>query len=252
MSDPRNKLYVDLSEITGPLAPEAVLAAADGYVLSTTEVPLRLETTGKDILLQDVLSQEPFEPEMANLAHTHICRLGLAETASLRDEFPDLAWIPRVDVARLETAYHFPTTHYSESFRTYQPVFSSEGPYRVSDGDTALKPWLERAQALGFETVWLHNSQFATSDTGLDLDLRELALKTWNGDLWLSGGAATMMHIRYLVQEGGLGALVIPFDLACALGCDKIRAALQWGKEIAPEVPAREADIAAINLRQTG
>jgi hypothetical protein len=255
MTDFQNKLYVDLSETSDAFAPEAVLEAADGYILATSDLPSALDIEGKDILLQDVLSQEPFERQMADQAQAHICRLGLAETAGLRDEFPDLAWIPRVDVTRLETAYHFPTTNYSECFRTFQPVFPSDGPFRVSDGETALSPWLERAKALGFDTIWLHNSQYEAYGTGLDLDLRELALKTWGGNLWLSGGASTMMHVRYLVQEGGLDALVIPLDLACELGCDKIRTALRWGMdrpEIEPELADQGGDIAAVNLRQTG
>jgi hypothetical protein len=229
MTSTQNKLYVDLTQTTGPLPPEAELAEADGYVLSSPGLPEGVNSADKDILFLDALSGDPVDPDMAGSLRTHISRQGLAEIARLRDEYPDITLIPQADVARLETAYHFPTTHYSEGFRTYQPVFPTQSPYRVSGGDMPIGPWLEKAASLGFETVWLHRSQSAAAGSGLDLDLRELALKHWSGNLWFSGGATTIMHIKYLVQEGGLDALIIPPDLACDLGCDQIATALRRG-----------------------
>lgn len=231
MTSMQNKLYVDLTQATGPLPPEAALEEADGYVLSSPGLPAGLRTAGKDLLFLDTVSGGAIDPDTTELIHTHISKSGLAEIARLRDEYPDRTWIPQVDVARLETAYHFPTTHYSEGFRTYQPVFPARSPYRASDRDTPIGSWLEKAADLGFETVWLHRSHSAAAGTGLDLDLRELALEHWSGNLWLSGGVATLMHVKYLVQEGGLDALIIPPDLACTLGCEQIATALRWGSD---------------------
>jgi len=227
MNTTQNKLYVDLTTTDWPLPSEAAIAKADGYVLASADLPAGLDTNGKDILVDDGLPHGSIEQDMAELDHTRICGLGLAKTARLRDEFPARVWIPRVAVTRLETAYHFPTTHYSEGFRTFQPVFAAQSPYQVCDGDTPIISWLKRAAELGFDNVWLHACQAETAQKGLDLDLREVAVKNWSGNLWLSGGAQTIMHLKYLVKQGGVAALVVPAKLACALGCDKILDALQ-------------------------
>jgi hypothetical protein len=253
MTSTQNKLYVDLTQTTGPLPPEAALAEADGYVLSSTGLPEGLNSSGKDLLFLDAQSCGPVDPHMAGPLRTRISRQGLADIVRLRDDYPDITWIPQANVTRLETAYHFPTTHYSEGFRTYQPVFPSHSPYRVSDSDTPIGSWLEKATELGFETVWLHRSQSEVAGTGLDLDLRELALETWTGNLWLSGGATTLMHIKYLVQEGGLDALIIPLDLACTLGCEKIASALHRGANRPARAPKRQIPpVSASNEHRTG
>ncbi len=235
MNDKQNKLYVDLTTADWPLRAQAMITQAEGYLLPSGDLPEGLDMENKDIIFDDVLPPGQQEPDMAQLAPSpvhervtaRICRSGLVKAARLRDQFPDFSWIPWVDTTRLDTAYHFPTTHYSESFRTFQPVFSSQGQYLVDDGAAPLNSWLKKAAELGFDTVWLNASQAATAQKGLDLELRELALKNWPKNLWLSGGAQTIMHMKYLVNEGGVDALVIPAGLACALGCDKIQAALQ-------------------------
>lgn len=249
MSPMQNKLYVDLTEITGPLPSEAALEAADGYVLSAAGLPAGLDADGKDIVVLDAFSDNPTGLNMAGTNHTQVSKLDLAEIAQLRDQFPDRVWMPQVDVIRLETAYHFPTTHYSEAFRTYQPVFPTQSPYRIADSDMPIGSWLKKAADLGFETVWLHRPQSEVAGTGLDLDLRELALETWPGNLWQSGGASTLMHIKYLVQEGGLDALIIPPDLACSLGCDQIATALRRGSGRPAQGYATQAPIASAHSK---
>ncbi len=250
MTDRQNKLYVDLSQTSGILPPEAVPDAADGYILASSTPPDGMDIEGKEIMLQDIFPQP--DQEMAGLAKTIICSSGIEETARLRDLQPELTWIPRVDVNRQEVGYHFPTTHYSESFRTYQPVFTSQGSYRVDDGDLSLVSWLEKAERLGFSALYLHASRAASLGKGLDLDLREHVLENWSGDLWLSGGASSIMHIKYLVQEGGIDALVVPPDLACSLGCDNIRASLQWGVGLEERKPADIGGGCASGLPRVG
>jgi hypothetical protein len=249
MSPMQNKLYVDLTEITDPLPSEAALEAADGYIVSATGLPAGLDAGGKDIVVLAAFSNNPTDLNMAGPNHTHVSKLDLAEIAQLRDQFPDRVWIPQVNVIRLETAYHFPTTHYSEAFRTYQPVFPTQSPYRIADSDMPIGSWLKKAADLGFQTVWLHRSQSEVAGNGLDLDLRELALETWTGNLWLSGGASTLMHIKYLVQEGGLDALIIPPDLACTLGCEQIASALHRGSNRPAHGYERQMPIASASSK---
>ena len=245
MTDRLSQLYLDM---TGP-APDAGLAAAaaaaDGYILASLPPPEGLETDGKQILLMDMADWDMAgwrgagpDPETEHDSGLRpaacICSAGLEQTARLRAARPHLAWIPRVSVTRAATAYHFPAAHYSESFRTYQPVFSSENPFRVDDGDRPLDKWLNAAAELGFSALWLHAPQAEAAGVGLDLDLREEALRTWSGHLWLSGGASSVMHVKYLVQEGGIDALVLPPSLAATLDCGEIRAALRRGVDRPP------------------
>lgn len=250
MTDRQNKLFVDLSGTAGPLSPEAMPASIDGYILSCDTPPEGLDIAGKEIMIAGGVPQS--EPDIAVLAQTRICDYGLEATARLRQQYPELTWIPRVDVTLQPTAYHFPTTHYSETFRTYQPIFTGPSPYQVEDGDAQLVAWLQKAAELGFSTLWLNAPGAAQAENGLDLDLRELALGNWSGDLWLSGGASTLMHVKYLVQEGGIDALVVAPALAVALGCDQIRASLRRGMERPPSEAPDTAEPHATDLPRTG
>jgi hypothetical protein len=220
MSERKSKLYIDLSQATEPLLSGFDFSGADGYILASNEIPQGLDVDGKEILLHNIPPQSA--PEIPDLASTCICSSGLEETADLRDRHPDFSWIPRVDAILQETAYHFPTAHYSESFRTYQPLFRNQSPYLVDDGNSSLKLWLKKAEELGFSSIWLHAPRAANAKKGLDLALRELVLRSWPGELWLSGGASTIMHVKYLVRQGGIDALIVPPALAGELGCEEI------------------------------
>ncbi|VAW19046.1 hypothetical protein MNBD_ALPHA12-1947 [hydrothermal vent metagenome] len=231
MTQKQNKLYIDLSQTAEPLVSGAGLAEADGYILTSGELPAGLDIDGKEILLQNVLPQS--YPDIAGLVHTRICSSGLEDSARLRDQHPEFDWVPRVDAIHQQTAYHFPESQDSANFRTYQPVFLNQSPYLIDDGAISLTLWLKKAAELGFSSVWLHAPGAANAAMGLDLALREMAVKIWSGNLWLSGGASTIMHIKYLVHEGGVDTLVIPPALAFELGCNEIYASLH--KEMAPQ-----------------
>ena len=133
---------------------------------------------------------------------------GLDECARLRDAWPALSLLPRLVVYKPEVVYRL-SDYPGDGFKFYAPDTAAIRGYCVTDGDQPLGCALERAKALGFDTLWLHERDAAEARRGLDLDLLERARRDFGDGLWLSGGASEVRHLRNLAREGGAAAVVI-------------------------------------------
>lgn len=150
---------------------------------------------------------------------------GLETCARLRDERPDLAWLPRLTVYKPEVVYRM-SDYPGEGFRFYAPDTSAIRGYRVDDGEQALQSALSRAKSLGFSELWLHARDAACEQSGLDLDLLDRARRHFGDGIWLSGGVTRPQHLTNLAREGGTKAVVIDAGLLAAGGAAALTALL--------------------------
>jgi len=164
---------------------------------------------------------------------------GVEEVARLREQFPELAWVPRLTAYRPEVRYDFPRRYNEEGFSFYVPDTATVHGYRTAPGGLALGPVLERARSLGFETLWLHSRLAEQRARGFDLELVEQAGEVFRGRLWLSGGGTDERHLVNLAREGGVAAVAVAPGLCGACGGERLRLALASGAETG--VPVRFA-----------
>jgi hypothetical protein len=159
---------------------------------------------------------------------------GLEETARLRDLYPELCWIPRLNVTRAPVGYRFSGPAIGEGFSFYMPDTSAIKTWRVTDSDLSLHENLARAAALGFEALWLHSPDAADRGRGLDLELLDTpgagALS-----IWLSGGVCGSGHLRNLARVGGACAVVVDEAVARQASLAELR------ESLAPQTPMPEA-----------
>lgn len=169
---------------------------------------------------QDVLAEWSEEPSPLRIVDG-----GLETCARLRDERPDLAWLPRLTVYKPEVVYRM-SDYPGEGFRFYAPDTSAIRGYRVDDGDRTLQEALAQAETLGFSELWLHARDAAREQSGLDLDLLDRARRHFGDSIWLSGGATTPQHLTNLAREGGTKAVVIDAGLLAAGGAAALTTSL--------------------------
>lgn len=150
---------------------------------------------------------------------------GLENCARLRDEKPNLTWLPRLIAYKPEVVYRM-SDYPGEGFRFYAPDTSAIRGYRVDDGDRTLREVLVQAKSLGFSELWLHARDAARERSGLDLDLLDRARQQFGGGIWLSGGAATSQHLVNLAREGGAGVVVVDAGLLASIGMAALTTAL--------------------------
>lgn len=236
------QLYVEQGQTPDDETPEscAWMQGADALVLDPADcTPRRFESmpVERAILLNGNPSQD--EP-WRELCCDWVCGRGIEETARLRDLYPQLHWIPRLNVTRAQVSYRFSGPAVGEGFSYYIPDPASIKGWQVAGA--SLETVLERVTALGFDDLWLHSPVAASRCRGLDLDLLE---KTQRSDMavWLSGGVGDAGHLRNLSRVGGASAVIV--DSAVAKACTLV----SLGEALVVEPPRPEAVPMTFNPR---
>ena len=241
----RTKLYVEFPP-AGPddHSGEASLATADGLVINVARcaTPEAVNTEAPPTAL--ICSDPERHAAWRSLQGlVWVCAGGLEQAARLRDEWPEQLWLPRLTVYKPSVIYRFSNEFDGEGFKFYRPDTGAIRGYRVTDGDVPLKVALDRAKELAFEKLWLYAADAEILASGLDLEMLERARADWQGELWLSGGAADPRHLANLVREGGVAAVVVPAMVANRCGCATLQAALEPSRPPTPaESPIRFAE----------
>jgi len=204
----------------------ACLAGADGVVLTpgscTAEqrMALPVETT----LLIDGDPDREFQWLDDDSCHW-ICTRGLAETARLRDKWPELSWIPQLTVYKPVVSYRFSGPAIGEGFSFYIPDTANINGWQVTDGDVSLTEAVNRAIELDFNTLWLDSREAEARGRGLALEMLERTSRC-PVSIWMSGGVTAVEHLQNLVRVDSAAAVVIDEALVQALGMDQLRQAL--------------------------
>jgi len=224
------KLFVEVGGHDLADAPDDWLNGADGVVLGGDGARLSAgnpSTSFGACILQDV------DPEDAacwrDRAGTQwVAGGGLDTIMRLRDAWPGLDWVPRVEVYRPETRFDFHRAAPGEGFSMYMPDTSAIQGFRICDTDQeSLETWLSEAVSEGFRCVWLHSRDADKSGNGADIEMLERARRHFaGGRLWLSGGIVESRHLQTLAREGGAKAAVIPASVAHQRGCAALATAL--------------------------
>lgn len=154
---------------------------------------------------------------------------GLDAVMRLRDAWPGLDWVPRIEGYRPETRFDFHRAAPGEGFSMYMPDTSAIQGFRVEDTERLpLEAWLSRAVSEGFRCVWLHGRDAETACKGADIEMLTRARRHFaGGRIWLSGGIGEPQHLKTLAREGGAKAVVIPASLARQHGCMTLASALE-------------------------
>ncbi len=150
---------------------------------------------------------------------------GLESTARLRDRYPTLSWIPKLNLARAQVSYRFSGPAVGEGFSFYIPDTAAIHGWRVDGGDLTFREALTRATELGFSTLWLHSPEAAARGVGLELDLLEQA-RGGPVEIWLSGGVTEVRHLQNLSRAGGAAAVTVDAEAGRRLTLQALRAAL--------------------------
>lgn len=220
---PGTRLYIDLG--SEPIDGIAALSMADGFVVGLGMAEAASYSPEHAWILRGMTPLDC--PVWAERDATWVCAEGLERTASLRDGWPGLRWLPRAEIYRPSVRYDFVAAAPGEGFSVYRPDTSSIQRHRVVDDQEDLYSWLARAKSLGFRIVWLECRTAAERGRGLDLDLLDQARRLFGGGrIWLSGGATEPRHLANLAAEGGAAAAVVPRALAEQCGCAPLLAAL--------------------------
>ncbi|MFQ5565399.1 MAG: hypothetical protein ACE5EU_03455 [Paracoccaceae bacterium] len=154
---------------------------------------------------------------------------GLDRAVALRDCGEGIGVVPRVAVRRGLSRYSFRPANPGEGFSTYCLDPGSVAVFLVCDGGQAiaLADWLDRASALGFDTVWLHGIEAAEARRGFPIEmLRKAHGLAPELAIWLSGGGCELRHFERLAPETGLAAVVVPETDLARLEAEAVRAAL--------------------------
>ncbi len=164
----------------------------------------------------------------------------LDQCAAARDESPQLQHVPRAEVYRPQARFEFRTDYHYEGFKTYMPDLTTYRSSRVVGTDEPLSDWLQRAEELGFGTVWLHGRDASAEGRGFDLDMLERARQSFKGLFWVSGGATTEGHLRSLQNEGGAATLVLPVVTARGIGAHALSSSLRPKLRVDSVTPAAQ------------
>jgi hypothetical protein len=163
-----------------------------------------------------------------------ICTGGLDETQRLRDQWPELNWVPQLTVYKPSISYRFSGPAIGEGFSFYTPDTAAIKGWQVTDGDVSLTQAITRATELGFDSLWLHSQQAESRGNGLELEMLE---KACGGPLaiWISGGVAELKHLGNLARVGGAAAVVVNEVFAREIGMETLRQALN-AEILSPQV----------------
>lgn len=240
------KLFVELTNADLADSRDGWLDGADGVVLdgeATHESVDGRSAPHGECILRDVDPEDAGcwqgRPEIRWVAGG-----GLDMVMRLRDTWPGLDWVPRVEVYRPETRFEFHRAAPGEGFSMYMPDTSAIQGFRIVDTDQgSLETWLSGAVSEGFRYVWLHSRDAERSKNGADMEMLERARRHFaGGSIWLSGGIAGSSHVKTLAREGGAEAAVIPASVAQQCGCAILAKALEL------EPPAHHPIVAGANI----
>jgi hypothetical protein len=230
------KLFIDFrQEAEIPPEPCAWLEGADALLIDPCRcAPHRLESVpvGEAVIVNgDPERDAPWREAVGHWVDDR----GIESTARLRDLYPGLSWIPKLDLSRAQMSYRFSGPAVGEGFSFYMPDTAAIHGWRVEGEDLTFRELLTRATELGFSALWLHSPEAAARGTGLELDLLE---QTRGGplEIWLSGGATEVRHLQNLSRTGGAAAVIVDAALARRLSAQALHAALL------PE-PVRPVDV---------
>lgn len=202
------------------------LAGADGLVVapgSCRPEQRRVIPVGDTLLIDGDPEQE--RDWLEDDSCLWVCTRGLAETARMRDEWPELIWVPQLTVYKPAISYRFSGPAIGEGFSFYIPDSASIKGWQVTDGDVSLVEAVTRAIDLGFDTLWLDSREAEVRGKGLALEMLE-KISDCPLAIWISGGAKEVAHLRNLACVDGAAAVVIDQQLAREAGMDLLRQAL--------------------------
>lgn len=165
-----------------------------------------------------------------------VCTRGLTETARLRDQWPELNWVPQLTVYKPAVSYRFSGPAIGEGFSFYIPDTTTIKGWQVTDGDVSLTDAVNQAIGLGFSALWLDSQEAEARGRGLALEMLE-RISHCSLPVWLSGGVTAPDHLQNLVRldRGGAAAVVVNEELVRDFGMDPLRQALT--------PPARHQDV---------
>ena len=166
-----------------------------------------------------------------------VCDQGLTKAAELRDDWPDLDWIPRLDVYRPEMSYRFSGPAVGEGFSFYIPDTSIIKGWEVTDERRNLTDALRLACELGFTRLWLHSLDAEDKGRGLDLEMLEKAAREIP-DIWVSGGLTETRHLSNLAKWGGATGVITDQAYAETVSVERMRSAIRSDpcNQVAPEL----------------
>ncbi len=208
------KLYVQLDTADIKDEDQAWMDGADGFIVR------RPECTISELKKQPpatVVLQDSDPAKWLDLQDDRTCfwssSEGLDAAAALRDEWPELIWVPHLSVYRPSMSYRFSGKGLGEGFSFYMPDTSAIRAWRVTDGEQSLLEAVEKAQRLGFESLWLHSLDAAQAGRGLELEMLDRTSGS-ELDIWISGGVTQAGHLSNLLRSGGASGVVVGSELA--------------------------------------
>ncbi len=220
---------------------------ADGYADAVSSLAAAPDELELELLAQQqrrlvLMSRNPAAyPECCAYPWAIWCGNGLDELARLRDDWPQLQWIPRIEVEKQALRYSFPRSHDEATFKCYVLDSTSVNAFVVpGEGDKPVGEVLERAEELGFNALWIHAPDAEQRALGLPLELLEKARNKWREELWLSGGVAETRHLDNLVRQGGADAVVIPAGWVLGQTPERLQELLE---PVAAETPENTAKV---------
>ena len=149
----------------------------------------------------------------------------LEQAARQRDTHPSMDCVPILKVERPQISYRFSGRGLGEGFSFYIPDTAAVKGWQVLGTGVYLRKALERARELGFSTLWLHSPEAQVRRQGLELDLLE-QVAGGGVNVWLSGGASELRHLRNAARCGGAAGVVVSKALAKAETAEHLREAL--------------------------
>jgi len=247
------KLYVECEPGIGECQTSSGLIGADGFVIHPEDTQYLSEDSidDKAFIYRDRDPSEYHERQFTGQEYW-VVGADLELACRYRDQWPELCWLPRIAVYRQETMYHFTPESMGDGFRFYTPDPATIHNFLTVPQDLALSQVMDKAQELGFETVWLHGQGAALEGKGLELDLIEITRAVYSGQLWLSGGVSTPGHLDALVREGGATAVVVPCSVVKSCGCEQLLAALEPGAGPSATVNVTSTDSSGQLLTSSG
>lgn len=220
-----NKIYIEINDKDDISANDLAIDSADGVVLDQACAREWNRDTCAVAALRVGVDSMPDSVATAG-CQVWVCDGGIEETARLRDEQPEVIWIPRIEIIRPDVRYSFQNTAAGEGFKYYVPDTAALQRYSVANGSADLEKSLARAAELAFLAVWLHSIDAERNGKGFELNMVERARLFYNGILWVSGGATTLNHVRCLGREDPRACAVVPLQFARMYGTQQVKAAL--------------------------
>lgn len=225
------KLYVEVGGAESAETGEGWLDGADGVVLEGGAADAgsdeRITSCDEHILLD--ANPENVAGWRARAGTLWVAGGGLDAIMPLRDAWPALNWVPRIEVYRPETRFDFHRAAPGEGFSMYMPDTAAIQGFRIAGAEReTLEAWLARAVSEGFRRVWLHGRDADAAGKGADIEMLARARRHFaGGRIWLSGGIAEPRHLKTLAREGGAKAVVVPASVARQYGCMTLASALE-------------------------